>query len=198
MSGSRKLASLFLLCALLVLAVAPAVFAQSFTPLLYSIDQDVVDGNVTVVRVISDGPGWIVVEADDNGAPGEVLGQLAVPNGISANLAVPANVPAGTTVLHVMLHQDLGAEGVFEWPGVDEPAMQNGDMVMSTINVGEVGDSLVAVAEANGFSTLLEAAAAADLAGELAEGGPYTVFAPTADAFAALPAVTLDSLMDTQ
>jgi uncharacterized surface protein with fasciclin (FAS1) repeats len=45
------------------------------------------------------------------------------------------------------------------------------------------------------FSTLLAAVGAADLADTLAGEGPYTVFAPTNDAFDALSAGTLDSLL---
>ena len=46
------------------------------------------------------------------------------------------------------------------------------------------------------FSTLLAAVGAADLADTLAGEGPYTVFAPTNEAFAALPAGTLDTLLE--
>ena len=46
------------------------------------------------------------------------------------------------------------------------------------------------------FSTLLAAVGAADLADTLAGEGPYTVFAPTDEAFAALPAGTLDTLLE--
>ena len=45
------------------------------------------------------------------------------------------------------------------------------------------------------LSTLVKALQAADLAGTLQQGGPYTVFAPTDEAFAALPAGTLDNLL---
>lgn len=43
--------------------------------------------------------------------------------------------------------------------------------------------------------TLEAAVIAADLAGTLSGDGPFTVFAPTDDAFAALPAGTLDTLL---
>ncbi|MGZ8570839.1 MAG: fasciclin domain-containing protein [Actinomycetota bacterium] len=46
------------------------------------------------------------------------------------------------------------------------------------------------------FSTLLAAVQAADLGDTLAGEGPYTVFAPTDGAFAALPEGTLDTLLD--
>jgi len=45
------------------------------------------------------------------------------------------------------------------------------------------------------LSTLVAAVVAGDLADTLSSAGPFTVFAPTNDAFQALPAGTLDSLM---
>jgi len=45
------------------------------------------------------------------------------------------------------------------------------------------------------FDTLLTAAASAGLAGALQSDGPFTVFAPTDEAFAKLPAGTLESLL---
>lgn len=45
------------------------------------------------------------------------------------------------------------------------------------------------------FSTLVAAVKAADLVDTLNSSGPFTVFAPTNDAFAALPEGTLDTLL---
>lgn len=57
-------------------------------------------------------------------------------------------------------------------------------------------DNIVTVATKNGsFGTLLQAAVAAGLADTLANGGPFTVFAPTDEAFAKLPAGTVASLL---
>ena len=50
-------------------------------------------------------------------------------------------------------------------------------------------------ASTNMFNTLLAAAKAAGLADTLANGGPFTVLAPTDDAFKALPAGTVESLL---
>lgn len=49
--------------------------------------------------------------------------------------------------------------------------------------------------EAGSFSTLLAAAEAAGLVDTLKGEGPFTVFAPTDDAFAALPAGTVEDLL---
>ncbi len=57
-------------------------------------------------------------------------------------------------------------------------------------------DTIVDIAVADGrFTTLVAAVTAADLVETLSGEGPFTVFAPTDDAFAALPAGTLDSLL---
>lgn len=56
--------------------------------------------------------------------------------------------------------------------------------------------TIVEVAASNPeFSTLVSAVKAAGLADTLSGAGPFTVFAPTNDAFAKLPSGTLDSLL---
>ena len=49
--------------------------------------------------------------------------------------------------------------------------------------------------QAGSFKTLLAAAEAAGLVGALSGGGPLTVFAPTDEAFSALPAGTVENLL---
>jgi uncharacterized surface protein with fasciclin (FAS1) repeats len=56
----------------------------------------------------------------------------------------------------------------------------------------DIVDTAVA---AGSFKTLAKALAAADLVGTLKGPGPFTVFAPTDDAFAKLPAGTLETLL---
>ena len=56
----------------------------------------------------------------------------------------------------------------------------------------DIVDTAVA---AGSFSTLVKAVQAAGLVETLKGAGPFTVFAPTDEAFAALPAGTLDALL---
>jgi uncharacterized surface protein with fasciclin (FAS1) repeats len=56
-------------------------------------------------------------------------------------------------------------------------------------------DIVATAAEAGPFTTLLKAAEVAGLADVLKSAGPYTVFAPTDAAFAALPAGALQGLL---
>lgn len=63
------------------------------------------------------------------------------------------------------------------------------------VEIQEPGNIVATAKRAGSFSTLLAAAEAAGLTQTLANGGPFTVFAPTDEAFAALPAGTLDALL---
>lgn len=69
-------------------------------------------------------------------------------------------------------------------PATPEPSM-----------AAPMGDIVETATEAGSFSTLLTAATAAGLVDTLKGEGPFTVFAPTDEAFAALPEGTLDDLL---
>ncbi|MEO0645709.1 MAG: fasciclin domain-containing protein [Cyanobacteria bacterium J06650_10] len=77
--------------------------------------------------------------------------------------------------------------------GIEEPA----DMAAGDIDGGvATGESIVDVAAANGsFDTLVAAVQAAGLEETLDADGPYTLFAPTDEAFAALPEGTVEKLV---
>ena len=64
-----------------------------------------------------------------------------------------------------------------------------------TATPAPAGDIVVVATDAGVFGTLLKAATAAGLVETLQGEGPFTVFAPTDEAFAALPAGTLDALL---
>ena len=64
--------------------------------------------------------------------------------------------------------------------------------VAAAQRAGDIVDTAVAAGD---FSTLVAAVKAADLVGTLKSEGPFTVFAPTDAAFAALPKGTLESLL---
>lgn len=70
--------------------------------------------------------------------------------------------------------------------------------VLDAVMMPATDDLVVTAKNAGAFQTLLAAAQAAGLAGTLADGGPFTVFAPTDDAFAKLPKQTLEALLQPQ
>ena len=59
----------------------------------------------------------------------------------------------------------------------------------------DIGDIVAVASDTADFSTLVAAITAADLVTTLQGEGPFTVFAPTNEAFAALPAGVLDALL---
>ena len=79
----------------------------------------------------------------------------------------------------------------------DEPATT--EAAADTTEADDMADepgTIVDVAVANGsFATLVAAVTAADLGETLTSDGPFTVFAPTDDAFAALPDGLVDCLL---
>ncbi len=62
-------------------------------------------------------------------------------------------------------------------------------------SAAQAGNIVETAQEAGVFNTLIAAASAAGLAGALADGENLTVFAPTDDAFAALPEGTVETLL---
>ena len=67
--------------------------------------------------------------------------------------------------------------------------------VIDTVMLPSTDNIVTTAKSAKAFNTLLTAATEAGLADTLANGGPFTVFAPTDEAFAKLPAGTLANLL---
>jgi uncharacterized surface protein with fasciclin (FAS1) repeats len=78
----------------------------------------------------------------------------------------------------------------------DTEMMATDDTMIADDAMATGSRDIVALAsETPSLSTLVQALQAADLVGALQANGPYTVFAPTNEAFAALPAGTLENLL---
>jgi uncharacterized surface protein with fasciclin (FAS1) repeats len=186
----------FVLILLALLGIAPAVLAQ-FTPDIFAVDQPIVDGQVNITRLTSNGPGWVVIHADDNGQPGAVIGYAAAPGGISANLKVLVVTAGLTDTVFAMLHTDGGTEGVYEFPdGPDEPVSVSDRIVVHPFAITGVETTAAGlIAGDPEFSRLAAAVEAAGLVDILTSEGPFTIFAPTNDAFRALPADDLTALL---
>ena len=94
----------------------------------------------------------------------------------------------------VFLAMVLAACGPQATPAPEPTAMLEPTAVMTEEPMME--DTIVDVAVADGrFTTLVAAVQAAGLVDTLKSEGPFTVFAPTDDAFAALPAGTVEGLL---
>ncbi len=77
-------------------------------------------------------------------------------------------------------------------------ALLNSTIALPVAHAGECsapGDIVVVASSAGSFKTLVAAVKAAGLVETLQGKGPFTVFAPTDDAFAKLPAGTVEDLL---
>jgi uncharacterized surface protein with fasciclin (FAS1) repeats len=83
-------------------------------------------------------------------------------------------------------------EPVVEEPAVEEPAAPAEEPADEAAELGTIVDIALVTP---GFATLVAAAEAAGLVETLAGEGPFTVFAPTDAAFAALPEGLLEKLL---
>ena len=80
-------------------------------------------GETAIDRVVLAQPGWLCIQADQDGRPGPVLGCSAVPAGESQNVAVSLDLAGLTWTLHPALYADAGSAGVLEIPDPDMPVL---------------------------------------------------------------------------
>jgi len=94
---------------------------------------------------------------------------------INGATIIATDIEASNGVIHVI-------DAVILPPAEEEAAMPEMNIVETAVAAG-------------GFDTLVSAVTAANLVDALSGEGPFTVFAPTDEAFAALPAGTIDALL---
>jgi len=98
-------------------------------------DQEVLNSQVFVSSVFVLENGWIAIHADDEGKPGQVIGQSSVVLGENLGVVVSVNSENATPVLYAMLHVDHGEENIYEFPGVDSPVFIGDDIVVKSFEV---------------------------------------------------------------
>lgn len=117
-----------------VTSIAP--FVTVYDQYIRVLDPANTEGIVVVARVYSQDAGWIVIHADANGAPGPVLGFSYVEAGVNPEVPVMIDLAGATETLYAMLHTDAGEESVYEFPGPDQPVMdQQGEVVSPAFRV---------------------------------------------------------------
>ncbi len=117
----------------------PSGTAGANQPSVTVSDQAITNGTVTVKQAVSNGPGWVVIHADNNGQPGAVIGYSPLQDGVNNNVVVQIDANKATPTLYAMLHTDAGTIGTFEFPGPDAPVMLNGQVVMQSFTVTGAG-----------------------------------------------------------
>lgn len=124
-----------------------ATVAVSTTPAIVMGSQSAIPGDgmeaaspvtVTAHAVLSEGPGWLVIHSDQDGAPGPVLGQTQVADGLNEDVVVELDATALTPTVWPMLHVDTGEAGVYEFgtvEGADGPVTVGDQVVTFPISI---------------------------------------------------------------
>ncbi|MBK9053785.1 MAG: hypothetical protein IPL78_23630 [Chloroflexi bacterium] len=95
-------------------------FRVTLLPNVTVLDQPVINNTIVIERVVSNGPGWLVVYADDGGSPGLIIGFTPLEDGLNLAVPVALNRNALTDTLYIWLHEDTDDIGLFEFPVADE------------------------------------------------------------------------------
>lgn len=130
-----------------VLSLVTVVLAATWLLTGVAVAQEDASGSITASDQSGDGStvlidevtiegasGFVVVHLDDEGAPGEVLGNAEIPEGTSTDVTVTLDSPVDDDVtLWPMLHFDAGEVGAYEFPGADGPVVVDSEVVMVPI-----------------------------------------------------------------
>ena len=83
----------------------------------------------TAYTVMSNRPVWVVFHADQDGLAGEILQHIFVGSGTNKIVRTENLGEMSSKQIHVMLHEDLGRIGLFEFPGSDSPVFVEDEIV---------------------------------------------------------------------
>ncbi len=106
--------------------VEPRVVPTDERPFIDVNDQDVSSGKVIFNEILSRGPGWVVVQANQNNQPGPIIGYAHLSDGLNDGVIVKIDKSKATPILYATLLTDAGKIGVFEYPGPDTPVQMFG------------------------------------------------------------------------
>jgi hypothetical protein len=120
-----------------------AEFSVSLPPDILVFDQPLLEDKIVVERVTSVGPGWIVAYYDEEGEPGLIIGSAYITDGINELVVLELLETAATPRLYLMLHEDSGVLGEFDFPAADLPIVYDGQPVPPVTMLTTPGNYLI-------------------------------------------------------
>lgn len=103
-------------------------FEVALPPDVYVLNQPIIDDMIVVERAISRGPGWLVIYRDEEGATGNIVGFAPLEDGVNEQIEVPILTSAVSPLLHIIIHEDAGTAGEFDFPQDDGPMRFQGQI----------------------------------------------------------------------
>ena len=108
----------------------PAPTATPVKPSLTVSDQGLDEAGLVVIDSVTVlEAAWVVIHAERDGQVGEVLGQTAVSPGTSTDVEVTIDPLQATDNLTAMIHVNAGSESTFDFPGEDDPLLEEGSTI---------------------------------------------------------------------
>jgi hypothetical protein len=109
---------------------------QLSLPVITVNDQEILeDGLIHVEKVVALRSGWLFIQADDEGMPGNYLGSVPLTAGANENLTVHIPWQQGTSTLHAVIYADYGRAQQLDSPDIDTPFQVNGEPVVASFQV---------------------------------------------------------------
>lgn len=102
------------------------MFDVTLPPDIVAFDQPVIDGTITVERIISNGPSHVVVYYDDGDMPGLIIGSEFLEDGVNEQIVIEIIETAVTPQLFLFVHEDTTVGDNFDFPANDPPRLYNG------------------------------------------------------------------------
>jgi hypothetical protein len=103
-------------------------FEATYPPDVLVYDQPVIDGEISIERAISDGPGWVAIYNEVDGQPGFIIGTAPLEDGLNQAVSISLLEAALTPQLFARLHHDSEPGDAFNFPGPDQPVLYNNRM----------------------------------------------------------------------
>lgn len=129
MKNSYILGSLFLVAMIIFGIMYISSKRSSIVPSVSVQDQKDVNGEIIIQEVVSAKPGWLVIQTNDDGVPGPVIGYTKINAGNNSKVKVKIDKSQATATLYAMIHEDDGTKEKFDFPENDLPLMYKMEMV---------------------------------------------------------------------
>lgn len=104
-------------------------FTVTLPPDISIYDQPVIDGRIIAERVISPGPGWVVVYTTEEEQPGIIIGFAPLTAGVNELVSIEIVETAVTPQLFLLLHEESSDPAEFNFPAADLPASYNDQLI---------------------------------------------------------------------
>jgi len=115
---------------------SPAPTATPVKPGLVVSDQTINEEGMVLVDIVTVlEPAWVVIHAERDGQVGEVLGQTAVSIGTTTDVEIAIDPLQATDTMTAMIHINEGSESKFDFPGVDNPLLEDGSTIAQSIAI---------------------------------------------------------------